>query len=226
MAKNAGFSAPVNYWGTISGLTPKSSSDGKSSSEAEAPDNYGDTIAHDEYGETLAPSTEFAVTDEVDLSGLSLGKIYSNSGKKIMLTTVVVNTQAGTPPTVTLSGVEVESGASDQRLYEISGTVLPRSKAQDVAGAFASDTKFTQINTTYSVDPHVQTVAGDPVASDASHGKVEVQATMTDGTGSGAISAGTGFSITSSAAENDPDAGYRTLTATATKYIAGEESGS
>lgn len=223
MAKSGGFSAPVNYWGTISGLTPKSSSDGKSSNEAEAPNNFGDTIAHDEYGETLAPSTEFAVTDEVDLSELELGKIYSASSKKIMLTTVVVNTQAGTPPTVTLSGVEVESGASDQRTYALSGTVLPRSKAQDVAGAFASDEKFTQINTTFSVDPHVQTVNGDPVASDASHGKIEAQATMTDGTGNGAISAGTGFAITAAQAESDPDAGYRTLTATATKYLAGTE---
>ena len=34
---NNGFSAPVNYWGSIDGLTPKSSSDGKTSSLAEAP---------------------------------------------------------------------------------------------------------------------------------------------------------------------------------------------
>ena len=43
---NNGFSAPVNYWGTIDGLTPKSSSDGKTSSVAEAPNEYGDTAAH------------------------------------------------------------------------------------------------------------------------------------------------------------------------------------
>ena len=77
---NNGFSAPVNYWGTIDGLTPKSSNDGKTSSVAEAPNEYGDTAAHDVYGEVLAPSTEYAVTGDVKnvtngtLSVSSLGK--------------------------------------------------------------------------------------------------------------------------------------------------------
>ena len=229
MSNNAGFSAPVNYWGTIDGLTAKSSSDGKNSNEAEAQNQFGDTLAHDEYGETLAPSVEYAVTDEVDLSDIVLGKVYTfgtSNAKKLMLTQCQVNTQAANPPTVTLSGVEVESSATDKRLYELEGTITPRSRAQDVAGAFANDEKITAVNTTYSVDPHVQTVKGTPVASDASHGKVEAQATMTDGTGSGTLSAGTGFTITASAAESDPDAGYRTLTATATKYMTGEEQGS
>ena len=74
---NAGFSAPVNYWGSIDGLTPKSSSDGKTSSVAEAPNEYGDTAAHDVFGEVLAPSTEYAVTDEVDLSDIELGSIHT-----------------------------------------------------------------------------------------------------------------------------------------------------
>ena len=89
---NAGFSAPVNYWGTINGLTPKSSSDGKTSSVAEAPNEYGDTAAHDVYGEFIAPSTEYAVTVEVDLSQIVLGSIHTygagGSTKKLMLTTV------------------------------------------------------------------------------------------------------------------------------------------
>lgn len=223
---NNGFSAPVNYWGSISGLTPKSSSDGKSSSVAEAPDEYGDTAAHDEYGEVLAPSTEYAVTGEVDLSDIELGSIHTfSTNKKLMLTQVQINTQAGNPPTVTISGVEVESGATAKRTYALEGTLTPRSKAQDVVGAFTASTSFTQINTTFTVDPHVQTVKGVPVVSDASHGRIEVQATLTDPTGAASITAATssGYTITAATSENDPDAGYQTKAATATKFLAGTE---
>lgn len=226
---NAGFSAPVNYWGTINGLTTKSSGDGKTSSVAEAPNEYGDTAAHDVYGEVLAPSTEYAVTGEVDLSQIVLGSIHTygagGSTKKLMLTTVAITTQAGNPPTVTISGVEVESDATEKRTYALTGTLTPRSKAQDVCGAFTASANFTQINTNAAVDPHVQTVGGAPVASDASHGRIEVQATMTDPTGDGEITAASagGFTVTASPAETDPDANYITRAATATKYLIGTE---
>lgn len=230
---NAGFSAPVNFWGTINGLTPKSSGDGKTSSVAEAPNEYGDTAAHDVYGEVLAPSTEYAVTGAVDLSQIVLGSIHSYTigdggsaeTKKLMLTTVAITTQAGNPPTVTISGVEVESDATEKRTYALTGTLTPRSKAQDVCGAFESSANFTQINTNAAVDPHVQTVGGVPVASDASHGRIEVQATMTDPTGNGEITAASagGFTVTASPAETDPDANYITRAATATKYLIGTE---
>ena len=226
---NNGFSAPVNYWGTIDGLTPKSSNDGKTSSVAEAPNEYGDTAAHDVYGEVLAPSTEYAVTGEVDLADIVLGSIHTigtgAAAKKLMLTTVAITTQANNPPTVTISGVEVESGATAKRTYALTGTLTPRSKAQDVCGAFTASANFTQINTNAAVDPHVQTVGGVPVASDASHGRIEVQATMTDPTGNGAITAASagGFTVTASPAETDPDANYITRAATATKYLIGTE---
>lgn len=226
---NKGFSAPVNYWGSVTGLTPKASSDGKTSSVAEAPNEYGDTAAHDVYGEAIAPSTEYAVTGEVDLSGIVLGSIHTNgtgaNAKKLMLTSVAISTQAGNPPTVTISGVEVESDATAKRTYALTGTLTPRSKAQDVCGAFTASDKFTQIQTTAQVDPHVQTVGGVPVASDASHGRIEVQATMTDPTGNGAITAASagGFTVTASPAETDPDANYITRAATATKFLIGTE---
>ena len=222
---NAGFSAPVSYWGSIAGLTPKSSSDGKTSQMAEAANEYGDTAAHDEYGELLAPSTEYVVTGVVDLSAFALGSIGTWNTHKIMLTQVQVNTQAGQPPTVTFSGVEVDSCATKKRYYPMSGMVSLRSKAQDIVGAFTASAAFTQINTTFSVDPHVQTVAGAPVAADCSHGRVEVQATMTDPTGAATITAasGSGYAITAATAESNPDAGYQTKTATATKFIAGSE---
>ena len=224
---NSGFSAKRNFWGTISGLSPKTSSDGNTNSVAEALDEYGDPQARDVYGEVFAPSVEYAVTESVSLSSLALGSVVTyGSGeaqKKFMMTQVVVNTSAGSPPTVTISGVQVESDATSLRTYALSGTVTPRARAQDVVGAFTSSDSFSQITTTFSVDPHVQTVAGTPVKSDASHVIVEVAATMTDPTGSATIEAATGFTLTAVQAQNDPDADYQTKTATATKSLTGAE---
>jgi hypothetical protein len=224
---NDGFSAAEDYFSPNAALVAKSSQDGKTSSVAEAPDEYGDTAAHDVYGELLNPSVEYAVKAAITKTTTLcvLGSIHTINNKKVMLTTCAITTGAGNPPTVTLSGVEVEADATAKRTYPVKIDLLPRSKAQDVAGAFTASTKFTQINTTFSVDPHVQTVGGTPVASDASHGKVEVAATMTDGDGTGVISAATagGFTVTAAPAETDPDANYITRAATATKFLTGTE---
>jgi hypothetical protein len=226
---NNGFSAPVNYWGSISGLTPKSSSDGKTSQTAEALNSYGDVVAHDEYGEVLAPSTEYAVTGTVDLSGITLGSIHTygtgTAAKNLMLTTLTITTQAGSPPTVTISGVEVESGATAARTYALTGTLTPRSKAQDVCGALTASDNYTSITTTASVNSQIATVTGTPVASDAANGRIEVNVTVTDPTGAATITAATagGFTITTAESTSNPDADYVTHTATATKYLTGTE---
>jgi len=222
---NNGFSAPVNYWGSISGLTPKTSNDGKTSQTAEAVNSYGDVVAHDEYGEVLAPSTEYAVTGTVNLSDIVLGSVHTLGEKSLMLTNLTITTQAGSSPTVTISGVEVESGATAARTYALTGTLTPRSKAQDVCGAFTVSENFTSITTTASVNSQIATVTGTPVASDAANGRIEVNVTMTDPTGAATITAATGggFTITTAAATSNPDADYVTHTATATKYLAGTE---
>lgn len=224
---NQGFSAAEDYFSPNAALQAKSSQDGKTSSLAECPDEYGDTVAYDVYSELLNPSVEYVVKSAITKATtlVTLGSIHTVNGKKVMLTTCVVTTSANNPPTVSLSGVEVESGATAKRTYAVKIDLLPRSKAQDVAGAFTASSKFTQITTTFSVDPHVQTVGGTPVASDASHGKIEVAATMTDGDGTGTITAATagGFTVTAAPAESDPDANYITRTATATKFMAGTE---
>lgn len=226
---NAGFSSPVNYfYGSIpTGLTPLSSSENYATALAEAPEEYGDTSASDMYGKVMNPSVEYAVTATVDLSGVQLGKIVTygaqDNQKHFMMTQFAVNTQSGQHPTVTISGVEVEATATTKRTYSCFGTVNPRSKAQDVAGAFATNTNFTQITTTFAVDPHQRTKRGYPIVSDASHGRVEVSATMTDTTGAGAITASNTFTVSASDTAQNPDAGYVTRTATAVKFIAGTE---
>ena len=216
---NAGFSSPTNYFGSITGLTPKSSQDGATSQLATAMNDVGDVAAHDIYAERIAPSTDYAVTDEVDLSDIELGDIVTSGGKSIMITQVVVNTQAGQMPTVTISGIEVESGATAQRTVACVGTLLPRSRAQDVAGAFGSSTSLTQCNTTFKLETALAEVKGDVKASDTYDARIEVAGTWTDPAGSLAPTAGTNFTITTAAASSSPDVDYRSVTATATKFL-------
>lgn len=219
---NQGFSAAEEIFGAITGLQAKESSDGASSAVAEARNEYGDTVAHDVHTNVLAPSVTYAVVGNVS-SLPALGSIHTYKGKKIMLTQAVVTTQAGQPPTVTLSGNEAEATATAKRTYEITCALVPRCKAQDVAGALTASTKFTAITTTYAVDFVNQTVAGVVVASCATHGRTEVNATMTDGDGTGSISAKSDFSITSQESETAPDGDYIQRNATLTKFLTGTE---
>ena len=220
---NAGFSAPTNYWGSITGLTPKSSQDGATSSLAEASNSNGDTAYFDVYGEVIAPQTEYAVTGEVDMSDIVLGSVHTVGTKKVRLTTVAITTSAGAVPTVTISGEEVEATATAGITYALTGTLTPRCKAQDVFGALADNDAYTQINSTASIDSHPATVAGLPVASCYCHGKIEVNVTLTDGAGTESIEAASGgdFTITTAESTSAPDAGYITRTATLTAFLEG-----
>lgn len=234
---NNGFSAPVNYWGSISGLTPKTSSSGTKSSLAEAPNDYGDSFALDEFGKTLSPSVTYVVTGNITTSStlISLGDVISwtdgsNTVHKLMPTKVDINTQAGSPPTVTISGEEVESGATPKRLYPVKVNLSPRSKSQDVAGAFDSSTaslsKFTSINTSFSVDAHIQTVGGAPVVSDASHGRVEVSFEAVDATAAPldfTFATGQTWFYSAAITDDNPDADYRKKSGTGYHVLSGSE---
>ena len=119
-------------------------------------------------------------------------------------------------PTVTLSGISVETDATAQRTVACEGTLLPRSRAQDVAGAFGSSDSLTQCTTTFKLETALAEVKGDVKASDAYDARIEVAGTWTDPVGSLAPTAGTNFTITSAAAASNPDSDYRSVTATAT----------
>lgn len=217
---NAGFSAPISgKFPVVAGLKAKESESGDASSLATAANNVGDVVASDVYGETSSPSCTFVVEDAVDLSGILLGSVTGG----IMLTQVVVNTSAGEHPTVQMSGVQVEEGGGAQRTYALSGTVLPRSKAQDIAGAFTSDEMMSSCTTTFRVEPHLATVKGSPVASDCSDGRCEVAANITDPNGSGSLEPAGEFVWSSKGTASQPDSDYVSITGTAVKFLEGTE---
>ena len=220
---NAGFSAPLSgKFPSVAGLKAKESEAGVASSLATAVNNVGDVVASDVYGETENPSCTFVVETDADLSAISLGSVTGG----IMLTQVVVTTQAGEHPTVQMSGVKIEEGGSAQRTYPLSGTVKARSKAQDIAGAFSASEKMTSCTTTFSVQPHMATVKGVPVASDCSDGRCEVNATLTDPDGSATLEPTGSFVVSSAATSTQPDSDYVSVTCTAVKFLTGSESSS
>jgi hypothetical protein len=217
---NAGFSAPLSgKFPTVAGLRAKESESGDASSLATATNNVGDVVASDVYGETSSPSCTFVVEDTVNLSTIQLGSVTDG----IMLTQVVVNTSAGEHPTVQMSGVQVEEGGGAQRTYTLSGTILPRSKAQDIAGAFTETGNMTSCTTTFSVQPHQATVKGVPVASDCSDGRCEVAVTVTDPEGNATLKTAGEFVISSKPTATQPDSDYVSISGTAVKFLQGTE---
>lgn len=220
---NAGFSAPISgKFPSVAGLTAKESEAGEASSLATAVNSYGDVVASDVYGETANPSCTFVVKTDADLSGISLGSVTGG----IMLTQVVVTTQAGEHPTVQMSGVKIEEDGAAQRTYSLSGTVKARSKAQDIAGAFGASDNLTSCTTTFSVQPHMATIKGVPVASDCSDGRCEVSATLTDPSGSATLTPTGDFVVSSAATSTQPDSDYASVTCTAVKFLTGSEASS
>lgn len=228
---NIGFSAPVNYWGTIVGLTPKSSNRPGTQMVVTAQDAMNDVIAFDRFGGVLNPVVEYAVTAAFANANnvLALGKVftYENGGvsTKIMMTEVAVRTSAGNPPTVTISGVQVEPEASTKRTYPITLNLSPRSKAQDVAGAFtlSGNVYFQSVDTVYAVDPIVQTRHGWPVVHDLANGRVDVNATFVQPAGGGTWGKSDGFDVFMTGDENRQDAEYVTRNISSIKYLTGTD---
>ncbi len=227
---SSGFSAPINYWGTIAGLTPKSSSRGGSHSVATAANALADVVAFDRIGGTLNPTVEFAVTAAFTNQNtpILLGKVVeytvNNVTSKLMITQVVVRTAAGTPPTITVSGVQVENGATTKRTYPVAMSVAPRSKAQDVATAFSlASVSLNSCETTFSIEPVVQTIGGWPAVHDVTNGKVEAVATIIQATSGGSWGKSDGFDVFMLGDENRQDAAYISRNITSIKYLSGTD---
>ncbi|MBP5510632.1 MAG: hypothetical protein J6Z49_06920 [Kiritimatiellae bacterium] len=219
-----GFSVPVSFWGSISGLTVKNSEEGYHIELATAQDSNGDTIAAENYGGTYAPKSTYVVTGEVNLANLALGTVYTGEiggiNRKFMLTNVVIETGAGESPTVTLSGTEVESSAVTQRTYRLCGTLTPRVRSQDVAGAFANTSEnMKSVKTEFDCNVAEATVSGIPVASGVCNARVTVSATFIDPDKTLEVRLGQGFLYSNDLNVVRNDASYIEYQAEAVRYL-------
>lgn len=225
------FLAKTDYFGLAgTALECTASNDGASASVAEAKGADGSVVAHEVYGEALAPSCDYLLkADWTSAAGaVKLGSVKATDGKSVALSTVSINTSAGSAPTVAASGEQVEDGATDGCLYEVPEFSLPKTHhAHILFSAFTLSGEGCHLaaaNYTASAGVTKATKDGAVLAHDVGEGKIEAAVTIVQtGAAAPSLDAGEGWSITSPLAMTNPDADYPTYSATLTRYLSVKE---
>ncbi len=231
------FPAKTDYFGLAtslsSSLTLKNSSLNDSANVVEAQDEKGDVVAHEVLDPAASPSVTYEVKDDVDLDDITLGAITTigtgAAARAFAIESVSVNTAPATVPELTVSGQEVEAGATTAtsttiELPEVS--LLRWHDAQIIGEAFAlsgTGCYLQSCNYTVRGDISKATVNGKCVAHDIQNGRIECQATIVkSSTTVPTVTPATGWVITSPLTIDEQDEQYPTYTVTLTKYLTSE----
>ena len=230
MAKNAGFSAPVEYFGqelsTVIGL--KSSTENRDYAVKQtATDARGDIVARDVCGERISPSAVYNVIAAGDLS-LVLGSVNTVDTDVVVLLGCDISTSAASAPEVTLSGESIQTGGTASSTVTLPAiTLSPRHKAQILAGAFTltgTGCNLTSCSLSARANITRATVEGETVAHDVSGCEMVVTGTVQQtGATAPTIEASTGWTLTTPKSKANPDEGYIEWTFEATKAAASTE---
>jgi hypothetical protein len=227
---NAGFSAPVEYFGQGASavLELKSSSEGRDYGvKTTAPDERGDIIARDLAGERIAPSGDYVVKAAGDLS-LVLGSVNTVESDVVVLLGAEITTQAATAPAVALNGESIQTGGTVSSTVTLPAVTLsPRHKAQILAGAFTlsgDGCKLQSCSLAARANITRATVAGETVTHDVSGCELVVSGTVIQtGATAPTIAAAEGWELTTPEAKSNPDEGYIEWTFECTKAVASVE---
>lgn len=227
---NAGFSAPVEYFGqglsTV--LDLKSSEEGRDFAVKQtAADERGDIIARDLAGERISPSAEYVVKAAGNFVPVP-GSVNTVDSEVIALTGVEITTTAGAAPSVKLNGESLQTGATVSSTVTIGNIALsPRHKAQILMSAFTlsgTGCKLTSCSASITAKLTRATVAGETVAHDVSGCEAVVKGTVVQtGATEPTITAGEGWDLTTPASHTNPDEGYIEWTFEATKAFSSTE---
>ena len=227
---NAGFSAPVEYFGqessTVIGL--KSSTEGRDYAvKLTATDERGDIVARDLAGERISPSAVYNVIADDDLY-LVLGSVNTVGTDVVVLLGCDISTSAASAPEVTLSGESIQTGGTASSTVTLPAIPLsPRHKAQILAGAFTltgTGCNLTSCSLSARANITRATVSGDTVTHDVSGAEIVVSGTVQQtGATAPTIEAGAGWELTRPKSKENPDEGYIEWTFEATKAAASEE---
>ena len=224
------FIAKTDYFSLAdTALACVASNDGASASVAEAKGENGEIVASTMYGETKSPSCDYVIKAAWTkaANAVKLGTVFGTV-VKIMLGSITINTQAGSAPTVSASGEQVEASATTGCTFPLPAISVPKSHhAHILFAAFQLGGTGCHLNAANYVASATITKAtkdGDCVASDVIEGKIVVSITIVQtGSAEPTLTAGTGFDVTSPLSCSNPDADYPTWTATLTKYLAKTE---
>ena len=227
---NAGFSAPVEYFGqgtsTVIGL--KSSTENRDYAVKQtATDERGDIVARDLAGERISPSAVYNVIAAGELS-LVLGSVNTVETMAVVLLGCEISTGAATPPEVTLSGESIQSGGAASSTITLPAIALsPRHKAQILAGAFTltgAGCNLTSCSLSARANITRATVEGETVAHDVSGCEMVVTGTIIQiGAAAPTIEAGDGWTLTTPKSKANPDEGYIEWTFECSKAVASAE---
>lgn len=227
---NAGFSAPVEYFGqgtsTVIGL--KSSTENRDYAVKQtATDERGDIVARDLAGERISPSAVYNVIAAGDLS-LVLGSVNTVDTDVVVLLGCDISTSAASAPEVTLSGESIQTGGTASSTVTLPAiTLSPRHKAQILAGAFTyagTGCNLTSCSLSARANITRATVSGDTVTHDVSGTEIVVSGTVQQtGATAPTIEAGIGWELTTPKSKANPDEGYIEWTFEATKAAASTE---
>lgn len=187
----------------------------------------GSIVANEVCGFVSAPSAELALKADITKAAgaWKLGHVTTADTKSYALGSITITTTAGGAPTISISGNQVEDGATEGCTYSVPAFSLSKKHhAQILFSAFSlSGTGCHLTGATYTISGTINVVTKDavPIAFDIVEGKIEVAVTVKQcGSDAPTLTAGTDFEVTSPLASTNPDADYATYTATLTKYLA------
>ena len=225
----AAFIAKQDYFGIADEATVVciSSNDGKAAEVAEATNEIGNV-----YGVKLSPSNEYQLARSLDINkgSFQLGGITTHGDVSICLGSMSIGTSAGSAPTISASGEQVESGASADCWFDIPAFRLEKCHhAQILFNAFTYNATSDNVGTgvhlkSASYDASCSITKGEKegvcLTHDVTEGKIECSVEFIQ-TGSTVpeITAGSGWVVTSPLACSNPDADWPTWNATLTMYI-------
>lgn len=227
MATLAPFISKTDWFGlSDTSLVCISDSDGKSSQTAEAQGQDGSVVAYNVYGETVSPSNEYRIKGDISKADgdIKLGAINVVDTLNICLNNISINTSAGSAPTFSASGEQVEVNSANNCEYSIPAFSLSKKHhAQILFNAFTFTGDVHLQSAKYSITAEISKAEkdGDCLAHDVVNGKITVDITFIQtGPTEPVITAGTGWAITSALACENPDSDWPTWSATLTKYLA------
>lgn len=231
---NNEFIEKQDYFGLADGtmLVCSSSDDGRSNEVAEATGQDGSIVAHNVYGEKIAPSNDYvmkAVTFSKGEGELAIGQIFTLEDNKtsICLGNLSIGTSAGSAPTISASGEQVEDNSEDNCEYSIPAiTLTKKHHAQVLFGAFNDDGYGTGVHlksASYDITASITKgeKEGKCLTHDVVEGKIECSVEFIQtGSATPNLVAGDGWEVTSVLSSSNPDADWPTWNATLTKYLA------
>lgn len=190
----------------------------------------GSFVAGEVYGQDSAPTNTFGLkANLVHTEGtIKLGKVTSigdgSSAKKYKLESIEITTGSATPVGFSVTSQEVESGATDDCVYDVPAfAVTTKQHAQDIFSALTlngSGCEFTQLTARIACSVNKDKVAGMKISSDINSGVIEITGTILQtGTTDPTLAVAEGWVISQPPTAPTPETAYKTWSFTVRKNL-------